>query len=276
MPNGTRRVIPLPVVSLARCNATRNEERAVVHVVGIVVTRTHRGKRAACCAEVLGKWQRRVQIGRGTRLCMWRCAHVHSHIVHVYVYTCARDARFVCGGIVGARGLVQEWSWPTGERSLGEARNGAGEEGGRVNHGGVLSKGWSGCGVSLLSRWTLPSSKPSEAVATHPLTCIRLPPFFFLPFFRSISPSRSLYLSSPHGFPCIGLSFYLHSVRLYSPYTSLFSFSVFSPPAPVCFSCPSLSLFLLLHSPPSTRNRASAYPLSRRGIMEILNQFENQ
>lgn len=42
-----------------------------------------------------------------------------------------------------------------------------------------------------------------------------------------------------------------------------------------------LSLFLLLapptsHPPFRPRNRASAYPLSRRGIMEILNQFENQ
>lgn len=81
---------------------------------------------------------------------------------------------------------------------------------------------------------------------THPLTCIRLSPFFFLPF--SYAPLR---FSLP---------------LFFSPHSRL-SLSV-------CFS----RTRYLTPSPQPLRlePRASPYPLNRRGIMEILNQFENQ
>lgn len=81
---------------------------------------------------------------------------------------------------------------------------------------------------------------------THPLTCIRLSPFFFLPF--SYAPLR---FSLP---------------LFFSPQSSL----------PLRLFLPHPLSHPLSPQPLRLEPRASPYPLNRRGIMEILNQFENQ
>ena len=64
MPNGTRRVIPLPVVSLARCNATRNERSFTSSVSLLHVHREEENAR-----RVL--WRRCSANARSSRVCGW-------------------------------------------------------------------------------------------------------------------------------------------------------------------------------------------------------------
>lgn len=123
-----------------------------------------------------------------------------------------------------------------------------------MNHGGVLSKGWSGLrGVSFeplnFAKFETVRGRGDSPSDVHLASTLLL---FNPPFFAAYLLSPFALLSTRYTRPCLAS---LH-------------------PDPVCFSrhrclCFSFSL-------PPTSSRVSPYPLSRRGIMEILNQFENQ
>lgn len=166
------------------------------------------------------KWQRRVRIetGEGIR-------------IHARALRCS--ARFVGGGgdEVGRR------EKPRRSEKWGE--------GGWVMVGCALERVEWVRGVSFEPLNFAKFETVRGRWRTHPLTCIRLSPFFFLPFYAPLRFSLPLFFS-PH---------------------SRLSLSV-------CFS----RTRYLTPSPQPLRlePRASPYPLNRRGIMEILNQFENQ